>query len=343
MVLPEGLRTRDPAAAALVSVIVQAASAGVLAAAAVFDPTNHTLAGQVVCWSIVAVLLVGVVACRRVAPARLDAHGPLLAIPVLGALAVHLANLVTQDTSAAAQVFLVMPVLLAAAKFRAPAAALVTGIAVLGDLGVMLVLSDPNRALTDAVFTGAALITTTSVLVRSQARREDLVRLLRQQASVDVVTGLATRRVLDDAVAGAVGRGTEAGLVLVDVDHFKAINDEHGHPVGDAALAHLAVVLGRAVRSSDAVVGRMGGDELAVVLPGCPADVAAARAADLLAAVQAEPLTLPDGTLLALSVSIGVATLAGPGHDARALYAAADAALYRAKRGGRGRLAVAGV
>ncbi|MEU2348327.1 GGDEF domain-containing protein [Modestobacter sp. NPDC049651] len=341
MLLPEGLRTRDPATAALVSVIVQAACAGVLAVAAVADPVNRTPAGQVVCWSVVAVLLAGVLACRRVPPAALDARGALLAIPVLGALAVHATNLVTHDHSAAAQVFLVMPVLLAAAKFRAPAAALVTGIAGVGNLGVTLVLSDPARALTDSLFTGAALVTLTVVLVRSQDRREELLRVVRRQADVDVVTGLATRRVLDDEVAHAVGLRAGAALVLVDVDHFKRINDDHGHPVGDAALAHLATVLGRAVRPADAVVGRLGGDELAVVLPGCPADVAAARAADLLDAVRAEPLALPDGTLLALSVSIGVAAVAGPGSDPRALYSAADSALYRAKRAGRDRLAVA--
>jgi diguanylate cyclase (GGDEF)-like protein len=154
------------------------------------------------------------------------------------------------------------------------------------------------------------------------------------------------RRVPDDALpsalsASATRRGT--ALILVDVDFFKAINDGHGHPVGDDALVQIAGVLTRAVRFGDAVVSRLGGDELAVLLPGCSADVAARRAEDLVDAVRRAPLPLLDGRLLPLSVSVGVAH--APQHDTelRALYAAADAALYQAKHGGRDRSAVAEV
>jgi len=326
-----------------VSVIVQGASAVVVGGAALADPVNATPAGQAACWTVVALLLLGLLAVRRVPAARLDARGGLLAIPLLGAVAVNLTNLVTGDYSAAAQVFLVMPVLLAAAKFRSATAALVTAVAVGGDVAVTLTLAELSRALTDSLFVGSALITVTVVLVSSQDRREALLRTLEQQASVDGVTGLRTRRVFDDAVAGAVrsavpGSGAGTALVLVDVDHFKEVNDEHGHPVGDAALGHLAAVLSATVRRTDAVVGRMGGDELAVLLPGCTAEVAA----DLLAAVRVAPLELPDGSLLALSVSVGVAHLDGVDGSPRELYVAADQALYQAKRAGRDQLAVAG-
>ena len=108
---------------------------------------------------------------------------------------------------------------------------------------------------------------------------------------------------LDDALDHALTEPTGAlgtALVLVDIDAFRSINDQLGHPIGDDALVHLAGLL----RS---VLSRMGGDELAVLLPDCPADVAARRADQLLDAVRRSPLVLDDGTPLALSVSLGVA------------------------------------
>ena len=111
--------------------------------------------------------------------------------------------------------------------------------------------------------------------------------------------------------------------------------------MGDDALVHLARVLTGAIRATDAVVSRLGGDELAVLLPGCSAEVAARRAEDLVAAVRATPLPLPDGRLLPLTVSVGVAHAPDHASDLCDLYGAADAALYAAKRGGRDRSAVA--
>ena len=114
-------------------------------------------------------------------------------------------------------------------------------------------------------------------------------------------------------------------------------------PVGDDAMVHIAAVLRSAVRAGDAVLSRMGGDELAVLLPDCPADVAAARATEVLDAVRAAPLALPDGSLLAISVSLGVAHAPTHATGLEELYAAADAALYAAKLAGRGRIEVAAV
>ena len=95
------------------------------------------------------------------------------------------------------------------------------------------------------------------------------------------------------------------------------------------------------MRAEDAVLSRLGGDELAVLVPNCPAEVAARRAQEVLDGVLARPVTLADGTVLALSVSVGVAHAAGSSRDVSGLYSAADAALYEAKRAGRGRVAVA--
>ena len=104
---------------------------------------------------------------------------------------------------------------------------------------------------------------------------------------------------------------------------------------------HLAGVLREQVRAEDAVLSRLGGDELAVLLPDCAADIAARRAEELLTAVNAAPLPLADGTLLALSISVGVAHVPPLSGDLPTLYHSADAALYEAKRSGRGRVAVA--
>lgn len=337
--LPAGLRAHDPSSAARASVVVLGTSAVVVTGAGLFDPVNATPVGQAVCWTLVILLLAGVAACLRVAPERLDAAGVLLLIPLLGALGVHAANLLTHDVSAAAQVFLIMPVLLGAAKFPAPGAGAVTAVAAVGNVGVTLSLAEPARAITDSLFTGAALTTITVVLVGAQRRAETLRRRLQEQADVDPVTGLATRRALDRALSSAAAGPAGTALLLIDVDHFKGVNDAHGHPAGDATLHQLGALIGRTVRRSEGVVGRMGGDELAVLLPGCTAQVAAGRAAAIVEAVRATPVELPDGTLLAVSVSIGVAHIERDG-DVPLLYAAADRALYRAKRAGRDQLAV---
>jgi diguanylate cyclase (GGDEF)-like protein len=128
---------------------------------------------------------------------------------------------------------------------------------------------------------------------------------------------------------------------VIDVDEFKSINDAYGHPVGDEALVHLGMVLSASVRASDAVVSRIGGDELAVVLPGCSLDTAVRRAEDLVAVVRASPLRLVDGTELAMSISVGVAHAPMHAGELRHLYVAADAALYDAKRAGRDRVRIA--
>jgi diguanylate cyclase (GGDEF)-like protein len=132
-------------------------------------------------------------------------------------------------------------------------------------------------------------------------------------------------------------------LVLIDLDSFKSINDNHGHPVGDDVLVHLATVLRSRVRAEDAVLSRLGGDELAVLMPGCRKDVAVHRAKDLLEAARSAPMTLAEGTLLTLSISVGVGHLPQHSNDRRGLYTAADNALYDAKRAGRDRVSVATV
>ncbi|TWH75294.1 GGDEF domain-containing protein [Modestobacter roseus] len=339
------MRARDPRAAARTALPIIAVCAAVMAAFTTFGPNSVSVTTRAASWGTVA-LLVALGGVLLLVPAeRLDRAGVFPALGVLGVVLVCAMNVVTDDPSAAAQAFLSFPVLWIAAHLRRAAVALVTTTAVLLDAAVLLVLLPVEPALTDLVFFGSVLVVISLMLVRAGDVQERLVSALHRQANVDSLTGLVNRRVLDEALAGALSaplhpRGT--ALVLVDVDSFKAINDQHGHPVGDDALVHVAGVLRSVVRAGDAVLSRMGGDELAVLLPDCPPDVAARRAVEVLDAVRATPVRLPDGSLLALSVSLGVAHAPLHATGLAELYAAADAALYAAKRGGRGRVEVAG-
>jgi diguanylate cyclase (GGDEF)-like protein len=338
------LRAREPRAAARSAVLILAVCTGVLAGLSVFQHLPTTFA-SVASWLGVALLAGACGAFMLTDPVRLDRIAAGTLISVVGVLLVCALNLLTSDASAAAQAFLAFPVLWVAAHMRRGAVIVVTGTAVLADGVVLFLLTPPAQAATDFVFFGSVLVVMAVMLVRANATQERLVEALQEQARVDSLTGLVNRRVFDEALETSLTRPVPAGtaLVLIDVDAFKTINDRHGHPVGDDVLVHLAGVLREQVRAEDAVLSRLGGDELAVLLPGCTVDVARRRAEDLLGAVRSNPLLLPDGTLLALSISLGVAHTPREAGKVRALYHAADAALYDAKRSGRGRVSVAAV
>ena len=269
---------------------------------------------------------------------RTDTLCVLTALPAV--VAITVLDLGTRDAGISGQVFFFFPVLYAATQLRVPGVVLVTASAVLGEALVVFALLPRDQAVIDVTYLGTTLTLTASVLARAGVVQDRLVARLRRQAAIDPLTGLVTRRVLDDATQCAIaGAGAQVGtsLVLIDVDHFKLVNDTHGHVVGDDALSHVAAILTAHSRPAD-VVARLGGDELAVLMPGCPYDVSVRRAENLVAAVGRSPLRLPDGTWLSLSVSVGAAHVPEHATDARDLYATADAALYEAKRGGRGRV-----
>jgi len=163
--------------------------------------------------------------------------------------------------------------------------------------------------------------------------------LFEQQSRRDGLTGLANRRrftaVMDEWVAAAHGQRLPLAMLILDLDHFKTVNDRHGHAAGDACLRAFAAQLQETFDGPRDVVARLGGEEFGVLLRDCTLDVACTRAEGFRQRVAAQPLLI-DGGELRLSVSIGVAGL-GPRGDADgdALYRAADSALYRAKAAGR--------
>jgi len=162
-----------------------------------------------------------------------------------------------------------------------------------------------------------------------------------RQAVTDELTGLYNRRRFQEAMATEVERsrrfGQTVGLVMLDIDDFKMVNDTHGHQQGDLVLREVARVLRETSREIDAPA-RYGGEELAVVLPGTHLDGAYNLAERVREGIERLHLPLLDGAgSLQITASFGVATLPGSADDMRGLVAAADEALYRAKRAGKNR------
>lgn len=167
---------------------------------------------------------------------------------------------------------------------------------------------------------------------------------LRSQAIHDQLTGLYNRRFLEDALSRETGRamrnGEPVAVAILDVDHFKRVNDTHGHEAGDAVLRELGSVLLKTIRKTD-IVGRFGGEEFLVLLPGADVEVAKARALGVLEAVRAMQVAIPNGPpLTRITASIGLAVMPLHVANGAALVAAADAALYQAKGQGRDRVVV---
>src|SRR5216683_2277508 len=159
-------------------------------------------------------------------------------------------------------------------------------------------------------------------------------------ATTDGLTGLLNRRTLSAQLAARVREAQRyrrpLSLLLLDVDHFKKVNDTHGHPAGDAVLRGVSAVARAQARETD-LVARYGGEELAVVLPETDAAGARAIAERLRAAVESTAHASDQGALR-VTVSVGVATWPGGGQNPDELLTTADRALYRAKQTGRNRV-----
>lgn len=167
-------------------------------------------------------------------------------------------------------------------------------------------------------------------LSERKTREDDLQRL----AATDPLTGTANRRAGMAALELALAGGGEVSVLLLDLDRFKAVNDEHGHPVGDAVLKACAAACRAAIQAQGTLI-RWGGEEFLIVLPGTGPVAARAVAERVLAAVRAARIEIGDA-FLHVTASVGVATSASDTPDQ--LIRCADDALYAAKQSGRDRL-----
>ena len=188
----------------------------------------------------------------------------------------------------------------------------------------------------------SAVIMVVASFTMAELSYEQQTQDLRARATVDGLTGLLNRTAFLDLAEDELRRlnraRTTASLILADLDHFKAINDEYGHSAGDTALQAFAEACTSTVRSTD-LVGRYGGEEFIILLPGVTQERAGQIAADISARLQAS--ASPVIPRLPTS-SYGIAS-ASPGRvDLDAMIASADAALYRAKTLGRNRSVLAG-
>lgn len=164
-----------------------------------------------------------------------------------------------------------------------------------------------------------------------------------EQAMRDGLTRLYNRRAFDELLDGALSREErQAGrfaILLLDLDHFKKLNDRFGHPAGDAALRSVAEVMKRVRRKAD-VVARYGGEEFAAILPGAD-EAGALQLAERLRHAIEKSQVVAEGARLSVTASFGLAVWPADGSDAASLLAAADRALYAAKAAGRNRVVAA--
>lgn len=194
-----------------------------------------------------------------------------------------------------------------------------------------------------AVFFLAACFVWLTARLSLQAAIDKLrVALLEKQTVTDPLTGVYNRRFLDGRLAEEFARarryGTPLSIIFLDIDHFKKINDTHGHKAGDQVLAATAKLLGAGLREMD-IVARFGGEEFVIVAPHTPLAGATEVAVRLLKAVETHDFNVPAGNAgLRVTCSAGVASVDADMTSSNLLVGAADRCLYRAKHDGRNRV-----
>jgi diguanylate cyclase (GGDEF)-like protein len=207
-----------------------------------------------------------------------------------------------------------------------------------------LLLRDANAALVEINRSYADLVLQLEAVIKDRERLAEELRVantqLSQMAMTDPLTGMPNRRAFEEALARDLSRAERHGgavtLILVDADHFKKVNDTFGHQGGDAVLKALSEVLRESTRTSD-IAARVGGEEFALILPQTDADNALVVAERVRVKFAVRKIAIDDGRTAKATVSLGVATAKAPGCRGldRALYEAADRALYAAKASGR--------
>ncbi|HEX4307307.1 MAG TPA: diguanylate cyclase [Solirubrobacterales bacterium] len=203
----------------------------------------------------------------------------------------------------------------------------------------LLVIHDPDRPdVSIPILFGAAGLAMAAVLgsLIWVWSREERMRKLQREADEDSLSGLRTRRRFEQEVRAAMARsrrdGTTGALLMLDLDHFKSVNDSYGHPAGDLLIKEVAEVLRRRARAGD-VVGRLGGDEFAIALPSCRPDEANVVAEAIVTAIREHESADPE--IETVTVSVGVANFGvDPLMSYATLVSEADTAMYAAKDAG---------
>jgi diguanylate cyclase (GGDEF)-like protein len=261
---------------------------------------------------------------------------PIAATVVNAQATIGLAIALTGGPRSPAQPLLLFSIVTVAARFRGRGV-----VAAAGFTGLILLLStiavDPAKYVENPTFVNASLVCLFGLAAGCYALMNSDIRQ-RADAILDPLTGLLNRKALAGRFAELAEQATLTGepvaIALCDVDHFKQINDEHGHERGDAVLKEVAYVMRRSLRSFE-LVYRLGGDEFLILLPGASTDTAQELAERVRAALDE---ARPGG--VAVTLSVGVASARG-GVPFEELFRVADDALYRAKREGRDRVATA--
>ncbi len=274
---------------------------------------------------------VALLALRRPAPDRV-----LLAIPSAAAALITVAMAVDKSSALSGMVLLTWPVLFAGYLLPKRAAWWTLGV-VLVCLVVVVIAGNSPDELANWVELATSVTLTLVVILRLRSQAERLKEALAEQARTDDLTGLDNRRSFSEALDREFTRFRRyrrpLSLLVVDVDHFKLVNDTWGHSAGDAALRALGGLLATHVRASD-TVGRIGGEEFGVIMPDCGTQQALHRGNALRAAVHFESKSWEHP----ITVSIGVATIPDCADSPEYLQDAADSALYEAKAAGRDRV-----
>ncbi|HVC42920.1 MAG TPA: diguanylate cyclase [Candidatus Saccharimonadales bacterium] len=206
----------------------------------------------------------------------------------------------------------------------------------------VLAAAGPQSAFTSG---DTDLVASTAEQISLALERYRFLAVVQRQASVDDLTGLYNHRFLIDSlgqqVALAERLGAPLAILMLDIDHFKDLNDGHGHHAGDIALSTFAKTVAGNVRRAD-LTARYGGEEFVVLMPNTSAQEAFMVAEKIRRAVAATDVELPDHPPVRLTVSVGVAAYPEDTDSAAELFGLADDALYEAKRSGRDRTRLAG-
>ena len=181
-------------------------------------------------------------------------------------------------------------------------------------------------------------------IVRQNHELEESEAVHREQSVRDHLTGLFNRRYLEETLERELRRaqrdGSEVGVIMLDIDRFKELNDAYGHACGDVVLREVGALLRAGLRYAD-IACRYGGDELTLILPGAGREAVVARAEALRRDVSGLRLSCGADPLPPVTVSAGVGVFPHDGGSGSDVLAAGDKALYRAKRAGRDRVCVA--